>query len=162
LVNLETMPRTICSGCYGFERSRIDVVFEVGVHRDIKNLTESRRVVIKSKSPIGTWQGRRLERTSCVALSLSNTSTNRLLIKMTTIKDESLGPNSKSQSTSTSQSSTPHGLPESTDVLIVGAGPVGLLIAYQLSKFDCHNYVIIGECLASSSSQIHILYTLSA
>ena len=36
-------------------------------------------------------------------------------------------------------------LPESTDVLIVGAGPVGLLIAYQLSKFGCHNYTIIGK-----------------
>lgn len=36
-------------------------------------------------------------------------------------------------------------LPDETDVLIVGAGPVGLLIAYQLSKFGCHNYTIIGE-----------------
>jgi pyruvate/2-oxoglutarate dehydrogenase complex dihydrolipoamide dehydrogenase (E3) component len=80
---------------------------------------------------------------------------------MTTIKDASPEPNSKSQ-TSSSQSTTPSDLPESTDVLIVGAGPVGLLIAYQLSKFGCHNYVIIGKYLASSSSQIHILYTLSA
>lgn len=34
-----------------------------------------------------------------------------------------------------------------TDVVIVGAGPVGLLIAYQLSRFGCHNYIIIGECV---------------
>lgn len=75
---------------------------------------------------------------------------------MTTIKDESLEPNSKTQSASTSQSTIPSDLPESTDVLIVGAGPVGLLIAYQLSKFGCHNYVIIGECLAGSSCQIFV------
>lgn len=75
---------------------------------------------------------------------------------MTTIKEVSPEPNSRSQSTSTSQSTTLHGLPESTDVLIVGAGPVGLLIAYQLSKFGCHNYVIIGKYLASSSCQIFV------
>jgi hypothetical protein len=53
-------------------------------------------------------------------------------------------------------------LPSSTSVVIVGAGPVGLLTAFQLSKFGWSDYIIIGESatLYPSSERLELRYCL--